>query len=1013
MDLEPSTFQPNFDRLTNFVPNFAPLMRVQLQPQELPLELSHVRVYAELNGGFAHTTLEFTFYNPNYRTLEGQLQIPLLDGQSVTGLALDFNGHWRDAVAIEKPRAAQIFEDVTRAQVDPALLSKTRGNNYHLRVYPLFGCGTRKVRLEISEKLEMHQTGGKTQALYRLPLHLGLVKNLELHVLSSATIAEVRGLNLEMQMSHGLRLQQKAVDLKHVLELHLEVPQQSEVWHCQQENLGGNLGGNQGFVLARIPKPQSPAPALTPQQITLFWDCSLSGLKRDHTSEIRLLEGYFKHFPDLTVHLICLRQTVAPVQTFVIQDGNWPLLRSVLQNIIYDGGSSFSALAEPQPSSDLCLLFSDGLDTLTPNRVTGLKVPLFCIFSSVGSDAARLRGLSKRSGGRAVSLSELERDHALAVLLETQPRLEHLQAEGAKQVVLHEDRFNWFVAAKTDSLEGDVTLIYALEGKSHALSIPKNAPENAQIARLWANWCVEDLEGDAHLNVAEIRRIGKDFAIPTSQTSLLILETLEDYLRYQVPLPPDLKDAYQPHMHPHFGQNINERNQLERVWQMLEQYKTWWNRDYHNLPAKPKMSEPLRGIPTQARAVGSMAPEGFGSSAPDLPDPILPNPNLPDYVAEARPPSAEMAADFQSPGTVETEYIIDVEQDMDSLYDMDASEAPTVSAPTALFSITANPAAPAPAPSSEPAPPSRSTSRIHIQAWSSEAGYIKRMQQAQTEDLYHIYLDERPDFLTSPAFFFDVADVLMNRGLEELALQVLGNIAELELEHRGLLRILGYRYLQYHHPDLALLVFAEVERLAPYEPQSYRDLGLTYSALERYQDAVDQFYQVVKQPWDERFPQIEMIALSELNALLDRFPQLTSPLVDSRLRASCPLDLRVVLSWDADDTDLDLWVTGPDGEKVFYGNPLGAAGGRLSPDFRRGYGPEEFTLRRASAGSYRVEANYYGSTSQLLSSGVTLQLRLITAFARAEQHEQLITLRLEGQGSTVFIGEFEVGAKLS
>ncbi len=998
MDLEPSTFQPNFERPLDFVPNFAPIMRVQLQPQELPLELSHVRVYAELNGGFAHTTLEFTFYNPNYRTLEGQLQIPLLDGQSVTGLALDFNGHWRDAVAIEKPRAAQIFEDVTRAQIDPALLSKTRGNNYRLRVYPLFGRGTRKVRLEISEKLEMHQIDGKTQSSYRLPLHLGLVKNLELQVLSSAAILEVRGLDATLQMSHGLRFNPQNIELQHVLELRLEVPQQPEVWHCHQNNLG--------FVLARIPKPQSPVPALIPQQITLFWDCSLSGLQRDHASEIRLLEGYFKHFPDLTVHLICLRQTAAPVQTFVLQEGNWPLLRSVLQNIIYDGGSSFSALEEPQPSSDLCLLFSDGLDTLTPNRVTGLKVPLFCIFSSVGSDAARLRGLSKRSGGRAVSLSELERDHALAVLQEAQPRLEQLQAEGAKQVVLHEDRFNWFVAAKTDTLEGDVTLLYALEGKNQTLSIPKNAPENAQISRLWANWYVEDLEGDAHLNVAEIRRIGKDFAIPTSQTSLLILETLEDYLRYQVPLPPDLKDAHTGQIH--FGQNINERNQLERVWQMLEQYKTWWNRDYHSLPAKLKMSEPPSSATMQARAVGGMAPEGFGSSAPNLPDPILP-----EYAAEARPPSAEMAADFQSPGTVETEYIIDVEQDTDFLYDMDSSEAPTVSAPTALFSIAVNQAAPAPAPSSEPAPPSSSTSRIHIQAWSSEAGYIKRMQQAQTEDLYRIYLDERPDFLTSPAFFFDVADVLMNRGLEELALQVLGNIAELELEHRGLLRILGYRYLQYHRPDLAVLVFAEVERLAPYEPQSYRDLGLTYTALERYQDAVDQFYQVVKQPWDERFPQIEMIALSELNALLDRFPQLTSSLVDSRLRASCPLDLRVVLSWDADDTDLDLWVTGPDGEKVFYGNPLGAAGGRLSPDFRRGYGPEEFTLRRASAGIYRVEANYYGSTSQLLSSGVTLQLRLITAFARAEQHEQLITLRLEGQGSTVFIGEFEVGAKLS
>jgi uncharacterized protein YfaP (DUF2135 family) len=76
--------------------------------------------------------------------------------------------------------------------------------------------------------------------------------------------------------------------------------------------------------------------------------------------------------------------------------------------------------------------------------------------------------------------------------------------------------------------------------------------------------------------------------------------------------------------------------------------------------------------------------------------------------------------------------------------------------------------------------------------------------------------------------------------------------------------------------------------------------------------------------------------------------------------ASVPAkDLRVTLTWDT-PTDVDLWVTGPDGEKVFYQHRHGAQGGTLDTDVTTGYGPETFTQARAAPGSYRVQAHYYG-----------------------------------------------------
>jgi uncharacterized protein YfaP (DUF2135 family) len=122
-----------------------------------------------------------------------------------------------------------------------------------------------------------------------------------------------------------------------------------------------------------------------------------------------------------------------------------------------------------------------------------------------------------------------------------------------------------------------------------------------------------------------------------------------------------------------------------------------------------------------------------------------------------------------------------------------------------------------------------------------------------------------------------------------------------------------------------------------------------------------------------------------------------------------PLDLRVVLTWDADNTDIDLWVTDPSGERAYYGNRRTRQGGRMSPDFRQGYGPEEFSLRCAMPGEYLVEANFYGNSQQIIAGATTIQLQFVTGFATREARDQRVTLRLRDTREVVSVGRFTVG----
>lgn len=105
-------------------------------------------------------------------------------------------------------------------------------------------------------------------------------------------------------------------------------------------------------------------------------------------------------------------------------------------------------------------------------------------------------------------------------------------------------------------------------------------------------------------------------------------------------------------------------------------------------------------------------------------------------------------------------------------------------------------------------------------------------------------------------------------------------------------------------------------------------------------------------------PQVLGPGLNTLRAVVSRDG--TSASDEVALYASVPAkDLRVTLTWDTPGTDIDLWVTGPDGEKVFYGQRSGKAGGTLDTDVTTGFGPETFTQARLPKGTSRVQAHAY------------------------------------------------------
>jgi len=155
-----------------------------------------------------------------------------------------------------------------------------------------------------------------------------------------------------------------------------------------------------------------------------------------------------------------------------------------------------------------------------------------------------------------------------------------------------------------------------------------------------------------------------------------------------------------------------------------------------------------------------------------------------------------------------------------------------------------------------------------------------------------------------------------------------------------------------------------------------------------------------------------MAALMEANHLAARMKALglKQDVLDPRLVALLDVDIRAVLEWNTDKTDMDLWVDEPTGERAIYSNPNTAIGGRLSNDMTSGFGPEEYLLRRAVDGEYVLRVNVYASDRLDPNGPTTVRVRLFRDWGRPTEKQETFTIELKkGDDGAMLVGRFRKG----
>ena len=290
-------------------------------------------------------------------------------------------------------------------------------------------------------------------------------------------------------------------------------------------------------------------------------------------------------------------------------------------------------------------------------------------------------------------------------------------------------------------------------------------------------------------------------------------------------------------------------------------------------------------------------------------------------------------------------------------------------------------------------------------------------EKSTASEIYEEYLVQREKYLQTPSFYFDVAQLLFEKKSPKLALRVLSSIADLDIENEELYKLLAYKLKEAKFYDKELWIFGKVLEWRPFDPQSYRDYALALEDIGKYQEALDTIYKIFNRSYTQELADrdfgIEETVLMELNELISRHKnELDFSKINEKLIANLPVDVRVALNWNKDNTDIDLWVTDPNGEKCMYSHKSTEIGGRLSDDFTGGFGPEQFLLKKAIKGTYKIETNFFGENQVSVSGPTSLMAEIFINFASGKQERQIVVFNKTkksntGNGDGVLIAEFK------
>ncbi len=1071
--------------------------------------LNSLNVAVKVVANIAITTITMEYCNLANRVLEGELTFPLPEGVTVCRYAIDVNGKLREAVPVEKIKAQIAFENTIKRKVDPGLLEKVEGNNFKTRIYPLPANGCRTIVLAYQQALVANNTNALS---YNLPLQFRKAIpmfscTIQVYSNNQPEVGKACGTALAFSKSENVyNATVTERDFAPNGSYQINIPKLA----TGQDVVMQKVGRDYYFLANQMPlvKKNETKQAT---QIEIIWDNSFSGINRDHAKEYAFIKAYAKKIGNGNFQLSTIGYTYTNKNNYAILNGNCDNLITDLQQTVYDGATNYS-LINLSSTAQEHLLFTDGINTygdFLQMHLPNNKNKIHAITAAPTSNYNNLNYIANHTGGQMINLNTYTIDNAINSITLQQLQLLNVLTNTTNSEIYPSYgtvKTNMVITGKTTEPLTSITLQYGYNGtvtysETINLDYASQKITEVDLDKIWAQQKINQLEEQYDVFKTTIQNLGKQYGLVTRNTSLIILDNVADYAKYEITPPTELKAAYDSIIaQKALQQKEALATSLEKAIDLYSTLQAWWATDYTPTIKGQVINEQNKPIENATIKVGSTtiitdqsgywkieSPSTQSTTATITKKGYLPTTltikPYEQYTTELKlvekpelktnrqkvsakkiemvkyTPPLVVADSVRVNGTILYGSVAGVtitttngvsQTSADKLEDRAVTTAvPYLSNTKAgeemlleskvrgyvgstsnvvirgATNITANNnleevvvvgySNKRKADThqwSTKYTPTTNNAAIEIKQLESNKAFIKTLKALPITEQYAKYIELRKMYLYTPSFYTEVATLFFAEGDKKNGLLILSTLADLNLADHELYKMLGYQLKQQGEYQEAKNVFKKVLYLRPQEPQSYRDYGLALADAGMHQNALDTLYTALTQTYnterDDDYEGIEEIITTEINNLISQHTNLNTTKVATALLAPIPVDVRVVLNWNMNDADMDLWVTDPRNEKCYYSNNHTKIGGRISNDFTNGYGPEQFMLRHAMAGTYKVQLDYFGDNLQKIAGGTSVMAEIYTNYGKPNQVRKIIALQLDKEGDhTVLVGEFK------
>jgi len=696
--------------------------------------------------------------------------------------------------------------------------------------------------------------------------------------------------------------------------------------------------------------------------VIICWDNSLSMNDRKIQKEFDYLKNYFLKHVNIEVTLLTFNNTNTIKNNFHVENGNWDVIKDKLQNVLYDGATSYRDLTNHIAKGDI-LLFTDGKQNYD-EAIVKFKGKLHVINANESYDNKYINSLTQLNDGTFVNLMKVinksgSRNKTYYGKIYSQNKIitdVNLSIENSNNVI----KPNKDGSYKIDAKLGDV-LVFSSNGKK----IAEKKLEDNKHNNIWID--NGEVKFDEVTVTGKKNKISSDNMVTTGYG-----KQKKESLGYAVQT---VKGEDLPDSATTVSDAVNgkftglKKGTNDDLSQSVIRGATSINLNNYALII-------VDGAPIDR---SSSAGGDFGGSRLALTDFVDPS-NIADITVLKGLAATNRYGSEGSNGVI----LITTKT---GSYNNNGSNTDTKNTALAKNNIYKK--------------------KVNSKKQSLITPYLSELnKKTNFEEAYRTYLDQRIIYWDEPFYFIDVFDFFVEEN-EKRAHQILSNIVEQENSSIIALRGLLFKANPKMNTQLTLNAANIMLKKFPEQIQSYLDVALANKKAGNYQKSLDILLGIVDGTINSKlnFFGLQKIAENEIRHLISKKrSQLKIDKIPKEYLSNLKLDARIIFDWNNPEAEFELQFVNPT-KRFFKWKHSQDNSSEIVDELKNGYSQKEFEIEGGEKGEWIINVKYLGNRSSS-KTPTLLKCTVQHNFGKSNQRDEEHIIRLYKKGSEEQVVKF-------